>query len=38
MLEYPIKSGIFEMQRRGNLADSDLRLQILTVYFQDSDG
>jgi hypothetical protein len=27
LLEYPMKSGILEVQRRGNLADSDLRLQ-----------
>ena len=27
MLEYTIESGIFELQRRGNLADSDPRLQ-----------
>ena len=26
MLEYPMKSGILEVQRRGNLADSDPRL------------
>src|SRR6266545_1503184 len=26
MLESPIKSGIFDAQRRGNTADSDLRL------------
>jgi hypothetical protein len=28
LLEYPIESGIFEVQRRENLADSDPRLQL----------
>jgi hypothetical protein len=28
MLEYPMKLGILEVQRRGNLADSDPRLQV----------
>jgi hypothetical protein len=34
MLEYPMKSGILEVQRRGNLADSDPRLQVLMRVHQ----
>ena len=34
MLEYPMKSGILEVQRRGNLADSDPRLQVLLLVQQ----
>ena len=34
MLEYPMKSGILELQRRGNLADSDPRLQVLMRALQ----
>ena len=29
-----MKSGIFEVQRRGNLADSDPRLQLKRLIFQ----
>jgi hypothetical protein len=38
MLESPIKSGMFEAQRRGNKADSDPRLQpnLLGIRRKDS--
>jgi hypothetical protein len=29
MLDFPMKSGIFTLQRRGKMADSDPRLQFL---------
>jgi hypothetical protein len=32
LLESPIKSGIFEAQRRENKADSDLRFQLQTIF------
>ena len=31
ILDFPMKSGIFRMQRRGKMADSDPRLQLLLV-------
>jgi hypothetical protein len=31
MLEYPMKSGILEVQRRGNLADLDFKHEVKKI-------